>query len=353
MTSLPIPGEGPEAAAAWVDRHLDALCEDRCAPSPLFRGGQRAADAALRRFDVRGYAARRNEVWPVARRAASRLSPYIRHGLLSLPRVWARVASGPARDRATFRDELLWQEYARHLYARLGRRLARPLRARVVERPSWAGEPWPREMACVGHALDALERDGWVVNQARMWLASHWTVRQQVPWRPGEERFFRHLLDGSRAANRLGWQWVVGTGTGRPYAFSRAQVERRAPGMCAGCSLRERCPIERAPAPGPSVGIDAAPALQRDPDLRRSAGPEAPLRRGAPTAVWITAESLGQDDPALSAHPDLPASFVFDRPLLARLQLSRKRLVFLVETLAELARARPLQLHLGDPAALL
>ena len=55
--------------------------------------------------------------------------------------------------------------------------------------------------------------------------------------RDGEDVFFRHLLDGSRAANRIGWQWTVGALTGKPYGFSRWQVEKRAPGLCDTCSF--------------------------------------------------------------------------------------------------------------------
>jgi hypothetical protein len=62
----------------------------------------------------------------------------------------------------------------------------------------------------------------------------------------------------------------------------------------------------------------------------------------------LTVESLDAD-PALDAHPDLPAVFVFDAPLLARLQLSGKRLVFLAgaraseptDQIALVARRRP------------
>ncbi|MGI9596001.1 MAG: hypothetical protein ACR2QK_07560, partial [Acidimicrobiales bacterium] len=92
------------------------------------------------------------------------------------------------------------------------------------------------------------------------------------------------------------------------------------------------------------------------PDVQRRRGPSsvtASATAPVPEAVWLTAESLGQADPALAANPDLPAVFVFDRPLLAKLQLSSKRLVFLVETLAELAVHRPIELHLGDPVAVL
>ena len=69
--------------------------------------------------------------------------------------------------------------------------------------------------------------------------------------------------------------------------------------------------------------------------MARTAGPTEPEHRGAPDAVWLTAESLGDDDPALAAHPDLPVVFVLDRPLLTRLRLSAKRLVFLVDRLAD------------------
>ena len=118
MSLLPTPGIGRAAAEAFVARHLRHLVCDGVAGSIEFRGGQRAADAALAAFDVSGYARNRSEVLPVSRRGASALSPYIRHGLLALPQVWQHVAGGPERDVKKFRDELLWQEFARHWYSR-------------------------------------------------------------------------------------------------------------------------------------------------------------------------------------------------------------------------------------------
>lgn len=326
---------------------------------PGLRGGQAAADAALASFSVAGYAARRNEVWPVGRRGSSRLSPYIRHGLLTLPQVWAAVAGGPARDVEKFRDELLWQEYARHLYARLGSATRRSLRFSVAEhdvgeataRPARA---WSGEEACVREAWQELTGDGWLTNQQRMWLASHWTVRHGQGWREGEDLFFRHLLDGSRAANRLGWQWTVGALTGKPYGFSRWQVDKRAPGLCATCPLESRCPIqdwppETAPLPRPTVD----PRIRRDDDVAATAGPRQPEPSGTPEAVWLTAESLGDDDPALQALPGLPAVFVLDEALLTRLRLAPPRLVFLAQCLADLAERRAVEVWRGDPIAVL
>ena len=360
MAELPSPQVG--STPQWVADHLaDVVRGDVVAPSR--RGGQSAADAALEAFNVRGYAARRSEVWPVDRRGASGLSPYIRHGLLTLQRVWDHVASGPARDVSAFRDELLWQEYARHLYARLGVATRRSLRFDVPERTDGA-YPWPREMACVDLAVGELVREGWLPNQMRMWLASQWAVRDGAGWRNGEDEFFRHLLDGSRAANRVGWQWTVGALTGKPYGFSRWQVKKRAPGLCATCPLASHCPIEEWPPEDPPD-----PRAYVDPRLRRGGEQAQPgattsvvpvstngapaavdaTNRRAPEAVWITAESLGDDDPALAAHSDLPVHFVWDLPLLQRLRLAPGRLVFLADALADLASRRELQVHLGDP----
>jgi deoxyribodipyrimidine photo-lyase len=354
---LPLPPSGdPDAARAWTAEQLGDLSwegPDGVTASPRFRGGQQVADQILADLDIRGYAARRNEVLPESRRGASAVSPYVRYGLITLQELWDRVQSAPARDRGKYRDELLWQEYARHLYARLGRVTGTALRHAPAQADAVWDAPWPAEMACLESTVGELERDGWLVNQTRMWLSSQWTVRAGWDWREGEERFFRHLLDGSRAANRLGWQWTVGTGTGRPYGFSRWQVRKRAPELCGSCQLAEHCPIERWPPPSSAGRVEPDPRLRQDPDLRRTAGPPTMSADGSAEFVWLTAESLGDGDPALAAHPELPAVFVFDEPLLAKLRLSGKRLVFLAETLGDLAARRELHVLRGDPVTAL
>ncbi|TNM69736.1 deoxyribodipyrimidine photolyase [Streptomyces sp. NP160] len=338
---------------AWVREHLGHLASDDVRASSV-RGGQSAADAALAALDVTGYAARRSNVLPESSRGASRLSPYIRHGLLTLPSVWEAVGDAPYRDREKFRDELMWQEYSRHLYARVGKANGAPLRFETpVPVPgsagsTWSGDPWPREMACMDATVGELVEDGWLVNQTRMWLASQWAVRAGADWREGEQRMYRNLLDGSRAANRVGWQWAAGMGTGKVYGFSRWQVEKRAPQLCARCALRDACPVQDWPEAQSGAKVDGPADLGGGPT---DGGPTEPLLTGEPEAVWLTAESLGTDDPALAAHPDLPAVFVFDEPLLAALALSGKRLVFLAEALAELGSSGELEVHLADPVA--
>jgi deoxyribodipyrimidine photo-lyase len=344
------PVDDSEAVRAWVAEQLGDLTLE--GPDGVRRGGHRggqgAADAALATLDVTGYAHSRSTVLPPERRGASRLSPYLTHGLLDLPTVWDAVSDAPPSDRRRYRDELLWQEYARHVYARLGPTTREPLRhepPRAAEGPAWDDD-----MACIAFVEGELETDGWLVNQTRMWFASHWSVRHGRDWREGEDHFYRHLLDGSRAANRLGWQWTVGTGTGKPYGFSRWQVEKRAPELCRRCPLRDACPIQDWPDVASGPRVEDAAVRTGHAAGAPGPGPAEPEGDGEPDVVWLTPESLGDADPALAAHPDLPVVYVVDEPHLARLRWSGKRLVFLAESLADLAGRRDVEVRRGTVA---
>lgn len=332
-------------AAQLVEKYFVGLHSG--GPRSSIRGGQSAADAALAELDIKGYAKKRSQVFPESDRGASGLSPYIRHNLLTLQRVWDHVAKAPYEDREKFRDELLWQEYARHLYARIGVRMFENLRFEQI----WGapGDGWPKGMACIDAVVNELETDGWLVNQTRMWLASHWTVRNKAGWLHGQERMYRELLDGSRAANLLGWQWTVGTGTGKPYGFARWQVEKRAPGLCFKCSLKKSCPIENFPEETVLDEAEFEPLLISDSDPSLTAGPLVVEKNAEPKFVLLTIDSLGDEDSALVANPDLPVVFVFNEAALRRLQLAAKRIYFYLETLQDLATRRDVRVYLGDP----
>lgn len=311
------------------------------------KGGQTAANDALAQLDITGYAKTRSEVHPKSRRGASVLSPYIRHNLLTLDQVHRAVKTAPYNDREKFRDELYWQEYARHLYARIGTRLFDNLRFEANSQTQ--GDGWNRDMLCIDEVVTELETDGWLVNQTRMWLASHWTVRNDVGWLHGQERMYRELIDGSRAANLLGWQWTVGAGTGKPYGFARWQVEKRAPGLCGQCPLSNTCPIQEFPEDVSLHRLEVNSLLERDPDPENSSGPKTVIKNGLPDYVLLTIDSMGDSDPALVTHPDLPVVFVFNQNALRKLQLSSRRIGFYLETLHDLAQRRELQVYLDDP----
>jgi deoxyribodipyrimidine photo-lyase len=208
---------------------------------------------------------------------------------------------------------------------------------------------YPLQQAEASKVVSELESDGWLVNQTRMWLASHWSVRNQKGWLHGQERMHQELIDGSRAANLLGWQWTVGAGTGKPYGFARWQVEKRAPGLCGKCPLRTNCPIQEFPDEIQPRQLERDPLLDSDPDPRRTAGPLSALRMRNPQYVLLTIDSLGDSDPAMVANPDLPVVFIFNESALAKLQLSSRRIGFYLETLKDLSERRELQVYIGDP----
>jgi deoxyribodipyrimidine photo-lyase len=310
-------------------------------------GGQTAANEALANLDITGYANLRSQVFPKSSRGASMLSPYIRHNILTLSDVFQAVRKAPYKDREKFQDELLWQEYARHLYARMGVQLFENLRFEANK--DEVGDGWNREMLCINEVVSELETDGWLVNQTRMWLASQWTVRDEKGWIFGQERMYQQLLDGSRAANLLGWQWTVGAGTGKPYGFSQWQVDKRAPGLCAQCSLVGNCPVAEFPEETTLPHALRNERLEVDLDFAATRGPIEPEFNRAPEYVLLTIDSLGDADQAMIAHPELPVVFVFNEPALRKLQLSSQRIAFYLQTLQDLSTRRDLQVYLGDP----
>lgn len=329
-----------------IERDFEGLYSGELRLSSI-NGGQTAANAALAQLDISGYANQRSEVLPKSKRGATVLSPYIRHNILTLDQVYRAVKTAPYKDREKFRDELYWQEYARHLYARIGPRLFENLR--FDANSTSPGDGWNRDLLCIDTVVSELETDGWLVNQTRMWLASHWTVRNEIGWQSGQERMYRELLDGSRAANLLGWQWTVGAGTGKPYGFARWQVEKRASGLCNSCALANACPIQEFPEEVELNRLEVDSLLERDPDPEQTSGPTTVVTNKEPEIVLLTIDSLGDDDPALRANLELPVVFVFNKVALAKLQLSSKRLGFYLETLQDLAQRRDLQVYLGDP----
>jgi len=159
---------------------------------------------------------------------SSRLSPYLRFGLVSPRQVAAaagrrgRAGEHPRRagSRETFVNELLWRDfYGYVLYHQ-------PDSAWEHMRPQFAGfgfEDDPEGLAAwregrtgyplVDAGMRQLTGQGWAHNRARMVVASFLTKHLLVDWREGARFFLQHLMDGDLPSNNGGWQWVAGTGT--------------------------------------------------------------------------------------------------------------------------------------------
>jgi deoxyribodipyrimidine photo-lyase len=217
-------------------------------PSP-FPGGRKAALHALADFDVRGYASRRNHV-PADLTRVSRLSPYIRHGVLTLREVAVSVRErfGVSIDSVKYWAELGWRAFWRHVYRVLQEAIENdieepkvPLR-RTTELPAAIAEA-RTGLVCMDEPLAELVRNGTMHNHARMWVAAWMIHHLGIDWRTGARFFYTHLLDGDPASNSLSWQWVASTFSHKPYFFNRDNVMKYTEGRwCARCTAE--CPFK-------------------------------------------------------------------------------------------------------------
>ena len=256
------------------------------------RGGRREAERLLGEIYPQAYGASRNHLAG----AVTGLSPYIRHGVLSLAEVreavLARVtppsappdpepAAGlpilaatrastaaarpwhgaPRHPGATLIQQLAWRDYWQRLWAQWGEGVHQ---GRESLKTGWPMESYgttlPSDLAnartglaCIDAFVAELLGTGWLHNHARLWLASYVVHWRRLRWQLGARWFHAHLLDADGASNSLSWQWVASSFSSKPYIFNRANLERFAgPSFCETCPAAARgwagaaggCPFE-------------------------------------------------------------------------------------------------------------
>ena len=213
--------------------------------------------------------------------AVSRLSPYLTHGLVTLPEVLAGVTRHHPLDvQHKFVFELGWREYFQHLRTHRGDGILQSLHPGPLPDEAYAHElPDDIRRAATGvpaidEAVRQLAATGWLHNHARMWLASYIVHLRKVHWRTGADWMFGQLLDGDLASNHLSWQWVAGTGSHKPYLFNAGNVARFAPapwhsrGTAIDTSyeaLEALAASRRSLAAGRGMPTIDAPALHTEP----------------------------------------------------------------------------------------
>ncbi len=191
-----------------------------------------AAQARLAAVRPAAYARTRNSIDG----AVTGLSPYITHGLLTLPQVLAEVnARQPLPVDHKFVYELGWRAFFRHVWRHRGDEILTSLHDGPLPDAAYSRTlPDDIRQARTGvpvidEAVKALYATGTLHNHARMWLASYVVHLRKVHWRAGADWLYGHLLDGDLASNHLSWQWVAGTGSTKPYLFNAENVARYAP----------------------------------------------------------------------------------------------------------------------------
>lgn len=255
-----------------------------------------AALARLMAVRPAAYARSRNHL----QGAVTGLSPYLTHGLLTLPQVLShlgQVHGLDAQHKLVF--ELGWRAYFAHVWRCEGPQIFESMRSGVLPDSAYAHElPADIRQATTGlpvidQAVRCLYNSGYLHNHARMWLASYVVHLRKVHWRAGADWMVGHLLDGDLASNHLSWQWVAGTASARPYLFNAANVARYAPPdwHCAGSVIDTTYEVLQRVAADP-----AAVLLQRGPRLRGS--PPSQEDDAAAPSAW------GISEPPLQHQPD-------------------------------------------------
>jgi deoxyribodipyrimidine photo-lyase len=236
----------------------------------------------------RDYAARRNYDLPDAGHPhVSRLSPYLRHRLITeeevLAAVLGRFSLGTAEK---FVQEVCWRTYWKGwlemrpaVWSAYRRELAEVLEgadAGLSARLA-AAEAGETGIDCFDAWAQELVTTGYLHNHARMWFASIWIFTLRLPWQAGADFFLRHLLDGDPASNTLGWRWVAGLQTRGKHYIAR-------PDNIARCTEGRFSPK--------GLVTDAAPLDGPPPPQRRAAPVGDTPRPGSRTGVLLTEDDL-------------------------------------------------------------
>lgn len=240
-----------EDLEAYLRQQFPAAAKRDSFFSP-WQGGHAAASQRLSAIEPVRYGRTRNYLDG----AVTRLSPYLRHGVVSLATVWRHARSlvdNPSINAAKFASELAWRDYWRRLYAQWGQEVWQD---RENYKTGLHAEDYaptlPRDielgqtgLVCMDSFSFELRQTGYLHNHSRMWLAAYIVHWRRVRWQAGARWFLTHLLDGDPASNNLSWQWVASTFSHKPYFFNRENLEKYTGGRyCRQCSAE--CPFQRS-----------------------------------------------------------------------------------------------------------
>lgn len=274
-----------------------------------------AARGRIDALDLDRYARTRNALAG----AVSGLSPYITHGFVTLPDLVRALRSRQPLDaQHKFVYELGWREYARHLWRVHGDALWRSLHPGVLPDAEYAPRlPDDLREARTGipvidRAVRTLYEAGYLHNHARMWLASYTIHLRKVSWRAGADWMVAHLLDGDLGSNHLGWQWIAGTASGKPYLFNADNVARFAPpdwhspGTVIDTSYEALDSIARRPrAPCKPTDTPAGAARAAPSPAAAAAAGDAGITEPPTSAAPPPAAGVGRPEASLVAGRDV------------------------------------------------
>ncbi|MEN3014850.1 MAG: deoxyribodipyrimidine photo-lyase [bacterium] len=146
---------------------------------------------------------------------SSKLSPYIRFGVLSIRKVY-----NLAKDKSIgFIKELAWREFWYHIahyfpelpnleFQERRRNIAWENNEKYIDSIEKAQTGYPIIDACIIQ----LKRENWMHNRARLIFGSFLTKDLLTDWRIGEKIFSKYLIDYDEVVNLGNWQWISSVG---------------------------------------------------------------------------------------------------------------------------------------------
>ena len=190
--------------------------------SPI-RGGRDNAIVLIDRLDIDAYGKTRNSLDG----AVLRVSPYIRHGVVTLAELRDRALDAPGWPEK-FIQQLAWRDYFQRRYRQdpdgiwdnqeeYKTGFTHDDYADDLPEDITNGETG---VAAMDGFIAQLLKTGYLHNHARLYLASYVVHWRRVKWQTGARWFLSHLLDGDPASNNYSWQWVASTFANKPYYFN-------------------------------------------------------------------------------------------------------------------------------------
>jgi deoxyribodipyrimidine photo-lyase len=145
----------------------------------------------------------------------SKLSPYLRFGLVSI----RKVVQFALITNSTFLSELIWREFFMQVLFHFPKVVTQNFRPKYDVIP-WRNneeefKKWSRGETgypLVDAGIRELNKTGYMHNRVRMVVAGFLCKHLLIDWRWGEAYFAEKLLDYDLAANNGNWQWASGTG---------------------------------------------------------------------------------------------------------------------------------------------
>jgi deoxyribodipyrimidine photo-lyase len=163
--------------------------------------------------------------------AVTHISPYLTHGVVSLPFVRSVVLQKySTKDSYAFIFELAWREFFQRVYSEEQNTIFNDLKS-DQRNVMYDGIPQAileakTGIVAIDTAYKNLYATGYMHNHTRMWSAMLATNVGHYAWWDVSRHMFYYLLDGDKASNTLSWQWVAGTFSSKQYVANQEMINK-------------------------------------------------------------------------------------------------------------------------------